>query len=169
MILLLLFLQKQSLVISFYLSHAYRDPTIPTTQYGGLCHVTLYHTYPLRSNHQASRTFSGDKKTRDSSRTNPPLACNKQQYAAQITRIQNTHSDRVITLCSPTSSHLDRPRLQTLLARVYTPCLPASSHLDRPRLHPLRLDHPRLHPLIARVCTPCSPASAHLDRPRLHP
>ena len=26
---------------SFYLSHAYRDPTIPTTQYGGLCHVTI--------------------------------------------------------------------------------------------------------------------------------
>jgi len=76
---------------SFYLSHAYRDPTIPTTQYGGLCHVTLYHTYPLRSNHQASRTFSGDKKTGDSSRTNPPLACNTQQYAAQITLIQNTN------------------------------------------------------------------------------
>ena len=45
MILLLLFLQKQSLVISFYLSHAYRDPTIPTTQYGGLCHVTYTGTH----------------------------------------------------------------------------------------------------------------------------
>ena len=76
--------------LSFYLSHTYRDPTIPTTQYGGLCHVTLYHTYPLRSNHQASRTFSGDKKTGDSSRTNPPLACNTQQYAGQMTVIQNT-------------------------------------------------------------------------------
>ena len=50
----------------------------------------MCHTYPLRSNHQPSRTFSGDKKTGDSSRTNPPLARNKQQYAPQITLIQNT-------------------------------------------------------------------------------
>ena len=77
--------------LSFYLSHTYRDPTIPTTQYGELCQVTLYHTYPLLSNHQTSTTFLGDKKTGDSSRTNPPLACNTQQYAAQMTLIQNTH------------------------------------------------------------------------------
>ena len=28
---------------------------------------------------------------------------------------------RVCTSCSPASSHLDRPRLHTLLARVFTP------------------------------------------------
>jgi hypothetical protein len=28
--------------LSFYLSRAYRDPTVPTTQYNGLCHVTLW-------------------------------------------------------------------------------------------------------------------------------
>ena len=32
--------ETDHLFISFYLSHAYRDPTIPTTQYDGLCHVT---------------------------------------------------------------------------------------------------------------------------------
>ena len=46
----------------FLSSRAYRDPTVPITQYNGLCHVTLYHTYPLGVYHQASRTFSGDKK-----------------------------------------------------------------------------------------------------------
>ena len=46
----------------FLSSRAYRDPTVPITQYNGLCHVTLYHTYPLGVDHQASRTFSGDKK-----------------------------------------------------------------------------------------------------------
>jgi hypothetical protein len=49
--------------IPFFLSsRAYRDPTVPTTQYNRLCHVTLYHTYPLGVNHQVARTFSGDKK-----------------------------------------------------------------------------------------------------------
>jgi hypothetical protein len=46
----------------FLSSHAYRDPTVPTTQYNGLCHVTLYHTYPHRSNHQASRKISKPRK-----------------------------------------------------------------------------------------------------------
>ncbi len=46
----------------FYRAGAYRDPTVPTTQYDGLCHVTLYHTDPLGVNHQASRTIVGDQK-----------------------------------------------------------------------------------------------------------
>ena len=37
------------------------DPTIPTTQYGGLCNVTLYHTYPLQSNHQAVRACKAER------------------------------------------------------------------------------------------------------------
>ena len=45
--------------IPFFLpSRAYRDPTvIPITQYNGLCHVTLYHTYPLGVSHQPHRFF----------------------------------------------------------------------------------------------------------------
>jgi len=44
--------------IPFFLpSRAYRDPTVPITQYNGLCHVTLYHTYPLGVNHQPYRFF----------------------------------------------------------------------------------------------------------------
>ena len=30
--------------LSVYLPHAYRDPTVPTTQYNGLCHVTMGRT-----------------------------------------------------------------------------------------------------------------------------
>ena len=60
----------------FVSSRAYRDPTVPITQYNGLCHVTLYHTYPLGVNHQAARTFSGDKKLGTPSAQHPPLARN---------------------------------------------------------------------------------------------
>jgi hypothetical protein len=60
--------------IHFFLSsRAYRDPTVPITQYNGLCHVTLYHTYPLGVNHQAARTFSGDKKLGTPSAQQPTI------------------------------------------------------------------------------------------------
>jgi hypothetical protein len=36
--------EKPSYRLSFYLSRAYRDPTVQTTQYNGLCHVTNLHT-----------------------------------------------------------------------------------------------------------------------------
>ena len=55
---------------SFYLSRAYRDSTLQTTQYNGLCHVTLSVSVtshlPSSVNYQASRS------------TNPPLERNTQ-------------------------------------------------------------------------------------------
>jgi hypothetical protein len=98
--------------IPFFLpSRAYRDPTVPITQYNGLCHVTLYHTYPLGVNHQVARTFQETRNWGLPSHINPPLARQNQKKR--------------------------RPRLHTLLARVFTPCSLASSHLARPRLDTL--------------------------------
>jgi len=56
----LAFIESQKpFVPNRFLSHehtvrAYRDPTVPTIQYNGLGHVTLYHTYPLWGPHQSS-------------------------------------------------------------------------------------------------------------------
>jgi hypothetical protein len=72
--------------LSFYPHERTVTPRYLTTQYNGLCHVTLYHTYPHRSNHQAFKNLLRRQETGDSSHTNPPLACNTQQYAAQRTR-----------------------------------------------------------------------------------
>ena len=107
----------------FLSSHAYRDPTVPTTQYNGLCHVTLYHTYPHRSKPSSFQENLKTKKTGDSSHTNPPLACSTPQYAARVTR-KTEHE------CAE-----KEPELPNLLVLVWTPCSPASSHLARPRLH----------------------------------
>jgi hypothetical protein len=66
-------------------------PNYQTTQCNELCIVTLYHTYPQRSKPSIFLVNRKPKKTGDSSHTNPPLACNTQQYAAQTTLIQNTN------------------------------------------------------------------------------
>ena len=66
-------------------------PNYQTTQCNELCIVTLYHTYPQRSKPSIFLVNRKPEKTGDSSHTNPPLACNTQQYAAQITLIQNTN------------------------------------------------------------------------------
>jgi len=85
-------------------SHAFRlgfrselGPNYQTTQHDRLCHVTLtlsrYTVSHLSSSVKPSSFLVNrkPKKTGDSLHTNPPLACNTQQYAAQITLKQNTN------------------------------------------------------------------------------
>jgi len=139
--------------IPFFLSsRAYRDPTVPITQYNGLCHVTLYHTYPLGVNHQVARTFQETRNWGLPSHINPPLA--RQNQKKRRPRL-HTLLARVFTPCSLASSHLARPRLDTLLARIFTPCSPASSHLARPSLQgTLTPSFPRRRPALASArCT----------------
>jgi hypothetical protein len=76
--------------VLFIFSHAYRLGLRPTIPNHPVWRTLSRHTVSHLSSSVKPSSFK-NQETGDSSRTNPPLACNTQQYAAQITLIQNTN------------------------------------------------------------------------------
>ena len=136
----------------FLSSHAYRDPTVPTTQYNGLCHdsvtshcITLILIgqtikLPGKSQNQENRGLFAHQ---------PPLACSTPQYAARVT-LKTEHK------CAETE-----PELHNLLVCVLTPCSPATAFAQWPATPgTARAHRPALSPcLLPR--TPPKPAMPH--------
>ena len=84
--------ENPSYRLSFYLSRAYRDPTVQTTQYNGLCHVTLYHNYPLWSTIKLQEPSQETRKLVTLCAPTHHWRAILKRHAPQITIIQNTHS-----------------------------------------------------------------------------
>ena len=68
--------QKPLYRFSFYLPHAYRDPTVPTTQYNGLCHTVRAVSTTVTSHYCITLTLLGSTiKLSDLNLLSPSSGC----------------------------------------------------------------------------------------------
>ena len=133
--------------IPFFLSsRAYRDPTVPTTQYNGLCHVTLYHTYPLGSTIKLQEPSQETRNWGLPARINPPLVRYTQTTDTTNNSYYKTYTiSLVITLFEDGSLHdvskhpnVTRPGVKRLdLCGFERPAFLQSSRRCRSRKRPM--------------------------------